>query len=148
MESNKPHSPIYLFLLVLLLTAAILWAIVLLKTSTDAVKQLPAYSAQEAPIVVPDTSLEPQALPIVADTAATIEPEPAERDMRAPYEAGYEDGYIIGLDDGAAHDEFRLYDEDSSFPTQQERDTYKRGYRDGYHKGFADGEAGKHFGIG
>ena len=148
METSKQHTPIYLLLLMLALAAMVLWAIVLLKTKRNAVQPLPATEIAKPAIELPDTVLDMPAQPIMADTTALPQHEEISRDPRAPYEAGYEDGYLIGMDDGAAHEEHAQYDEESSFPTAEERETYKRGYREGYSKGFADGEAGKQFGIG
>ena len=148
MDTPKSNSPRIFILLMLLLTALILWAIVLLKSKSDASSPLVIEEKRDRAIVVPDTSIDLQTLPLVADTTTSIVPEEVSRDTRTPYEAGYEDGYLAGIDDGAAHEDYTQYDEDSSFPTPSERETYSKGYRDGYAKGLADGKHGKQFGIG
>ena len=70
------------------------------------------------------------------------------RDPRNPYEAGSEDGYAAGCDDGAVRTPNATYDESSSFRTATERQNYAKGYAEGYEKGYHDGENNRQFNIG
>lgn len=100
-----------------------------------------------APIAVPDTSTLHTDLPIEPETITVSLPDTLDRDTRPPYEAGYEDGYLNGMDDGAENKRNATYDETSHFPSQGERAGYVQGYRDGYAKGFDDGLNKRQFNI-
>lgn len=65
-----------------------------------------------------------------------------------PYEAGYEDGYAAGCDDGVAGQNGMSYDDENTFRRQDDSREYIRGYKDGYTKGYDDGQEGKQFNIG
>ena len=69
------------------------------------------------------------------------------KDKRNPYEAGYDDGYAAGCDDGAAGTDHASYDETNNFALPAEKQNYVKGYREGYAKGYDDGRQGKQFNI-
>lgn len=100
-------------------------------------------------VAIPDTTIDPTTLPQSADTVVTTQlPDTIlGKDTRNPYEAGYDDGYASGCDDGAAGTNHASYDETSSFSTNAERQNYAKGYREGYAKGYEDGRQGKQFNI-
>ena len=62
-------------------------------------------------------------------------------------EAGYEDGYAAGCDDGANDTPRATYDETNNFVGRKERQDYVRGYREGYAVGLEDGVSEQQFGI-
>lgn len=140
-------------LLFVVVCALVVLGIIYMKKST--VDHAPLPGAEDPatvanhPVAVPDTSVDPTVMPPVADTMANTQlPDTIlGRDKRSPYEAGYEDGYAAGCDDGAAGQEKATYDESSNFATAAERQTYAGGYREGYAKGFDDGKQGKQFNI-
>lgn len=101
-------------------------------------------------IATPDTNLTPE-LQVEERTATPsstrLTPEESDSldtsmDLRSPSDAGYEDGYFAGLEDGIAQRERFSYDESSQFPTSAQRRNYAEGYRRGYHQGFHDGQHG------
>ena len=106
-------------------------------------------SASSHPVAVPDTTVDPGVIPQTSDTVESYElPDTLlGRDKRSPYEAGYEDGYAAGCDDGATGKDHATYDETSNFATSADRHTYTEGYREGYAKGVEDGKQGKQFNI-
>lgn len=92
----------------------------------------------------------------IPDTAATIDDPYMEEalqasrdtmatDTRIPSEAGYEDGYWAGYDDGTAGTEHASYDTTSRFPHAAQRDNYAQQYAKGYDDGFKAGKVGKPF---
>ncbi len=126
--------------------------IVFLKTSTqnNADKNADTTTAdRETKVAVPDTTADTASLPPVADTIAvsSLPDSILGRDKRGAYEAGYEDGYATGCDDGAADAKDAGYDDTSTFSSSADRATYARGYQEGYAKGFEDGREGKQFNI-
>lgn len=64
-------------------------------------------------------------------------------DLRVPSDAGYEDGYYAGLDDGINDDPKGSYDPSSQFPTQGQRNSYADAYKRGYTAGYQDGQNGE-----
>ena len=126
--------------------------IIYMKHSSATQKQLltpGSPDTTERQIAVPDTTVDPGILPQTPDTLVPSQlPDTIlGRDKRNPYEAGYDDGYATGCDDGAANTERANYDDTSTFATQAEKANYARGYREGYTKGFDDGREGKQFNI-
>ena len=115
-----------------------------LKRSTD-VPLTPEHAARRdslSRMAKPDTTFTP-------DEDATIQtapyPEPDDSvsmDLRVPSDAGYQDGYYAGLQDGISGDERASYDESSQFPTPAQRRNYAEAYRRGYLQGFTDGQEG------
>lgn len=102
-----------------------------------------------AHVAIPDTTVDPalHLAPEVDSVAAMPADTLLGKDKRSPFEAGYEDGYAAGCDDGAAHQERATYDETNNFRNPRESSLYVDGYREGYAKGFADGLEGKQFNI-
>ena len=142
---NRRRIGVYLLAAVLVLAA-----IVYMKTSVR--NPLPAGTAvgvpEEAPVAVPDTSTPDGGdLPVVPETVSVALPDTSGHDSRPPYEAGYEDGYLNGMDDGAEHRERATYDESSHFPSAGERAAYIEGYREGYARGYDDGANKRQFNI-
>ncbi len=68
-------------------------------------------------------------------------------DSRPPYEAGNEDGYNNGLDDGHAKKYKLSYDESNAFKKRNDARKYIEGYREGYEKGYKDGVQGNEFNL-
>ena len=100
-------------------------------------------------VAVPDTTIAPEVMPQASDTVQSTQlPDTIlGRDTRSPYEAGYDDGYAAGCDDGAAKADHATYDETNNFATKPEQQNYVRGYREGYAKGYDNGRQGKQFNI-
>ena len=153
MNYNKyPQSPnrwrtvsIVLFCLLVVI------GIIYMKHSSGEQKLLVPSGASDTArqIAVPDTTIAPEAMPQTADTVQPTQlPDTIlGRDARSPYEAGYDDGYAAGCDDGAAKADHATYDETNNFATKPEQQSYVRGYREGYAKGFDNGRQGKQFNI-
>ena len=106
-------------------------------------------SVDTASVARPDTTLDSGVvLPPVNDTVMSPLPDTLlGRDRRNPYEAGYEDGYAAGCDDGANDTPRATYDETNNFVGRKERQDYVRGYREGYAVGLEDGVSEQQFGI-
>lgn len=138
--------------LILLLCILVVLGIIFMKRSSSEQKAMqnsvPPESGNQQ-VAVPDTTADPSALPAAPDTVEHYElPDTLlGKDKRSPYEAGYEDGYTAGCDDGALGEEQATYDESSNFRSETDRQTYAKGYREGYEQGFEDGKAGKQFNI-
>lgn len=100
-------------------------------------------------VAVPDTTIAPEVMPQTSDTVQSTQlPDTIlGRDTRSPYEAGYDDGYAAGCDDGAAKADHATYDETNNFASKPEQQNYVRGYREGYAKGYDNGRQGKQFNI-
>ncbi len=146
-ENNSSHFLGKLLLLLLSLSAIV--GIIFLKRASEQ----PAHSAtapaaaRPLPIAVPDTTLDTPDLAIPVETVAISLPDTIGKDKRPPYEAGYEDGYISGMDDGSQNADRATYDDSSNFPLPAERNDYARGYSEGYARGFKDGREGRQFNI-
>ena len=85
-----------------------------MKRSSSEQKQLLPLGATDTSrtqVAVPDTTVDPGTLPQVPDTVQTSQLSDTilGKDKRNPYEAGYDDGYTAGCDDGAAHTEKANY---------------------------------------
>lgn len=131
-----------LLLLLLLLGAGA--AIVYLKKSSDQPLTPEDLARRDSlrQIDSPDTTLTPD-LPAPAEPAPTdtLTPDTLTTDQRVPSDAGYEDGYFAGLEDGISSQERFSYDETSQFPNPAQRRNYAEAYRRGYAQGYADGQA-------
>ena len=139
-------------LLALLCLAAVVTIILLKIGDTGGTHANKAAAKRTVPVAVPDTTLPSSVKSDSAaygGNAAQLLPDSllVEKDRRPAYEAGYEDGYLAGLDDGAASAPQASYDETSTFPSAAERNRYAEGYREGYAEGFENGKAGKQFNI-
>ena len=147
---NKPKNK-YTFLLIcfgLLCIGAIIWLKLVGDKRTSSGRDIPVAPQDSSnAVVVPDTSIDAGTLSSSTDSFAVAPPDSIGKDRRPPFEAGDEDGYLAGMDDGAAHTPQASYDESNSFKTLDERAAYVRGYREGYAKGFEDGSKGRQFNI-
>lgn len=136
----------------ILLCILIVIGIIYMKRTSNAQKLLnPSISSDTSAqqVAVPDTTVDPGTLPQVTDTAqdAQLPDTLLGKDKRNPYEAGYDDGYAAGCDDGATNADHATYDETNNFAQPTEKQNYVRGYREGYAKGYDDGRQGKQFNI-
>lgn len=99
-----------------------------------------AVDTADRPMAIPDTTVDSST--VVTEPETPINNELPDtiigKDRRIPYEAGYEDGYACGSDDGLLRMYQATYDETNSFTTRQEKEAYVRGYREGYDKGYKD----------
>ena len=147
---HKPTENKAAFIFIVLLALLAIGGIIYLKSLSDSTEDSKAFSAEtngELPIAVPDTGL------LVSDVLETTEtlivamPDTIGKDKRPAYEAGYEDGYFSGMDDGSQNAERASYDDSNSFPSPTEQAAYTKGYSEGYAKGFSDGRDGKQFNI-
>lgn len=150
-NTSAPNNRWKIVSLILFCLLAVV-SIVYMKHSSATQKQLVSPDAPNAPqqqIAVPDTTVDPGILPQTPDTIVPSQlPDTIlGRDKRNPYEAGYDDGYNTGCDDGAANTDHANYDDSSTFASSTEKANYARGYREGYAKGFEDGREGKQFNI-
>lgn len=150
--NNNPESQNRRRMVIILIACLlIVVGIVYMKQSTAEQKPLgsPDAGGDGSPVAVPDTTADPAALPPTADTTVVSQlPDTLlGKDKRDPYEAGYEDGYASGCDDGAAGAERASYDETNSFRSEADRRNYVDGYREGYTKGYEDGRQGRQFNI-
>lgn len=147
---NKPKNK-YTFLLIcfgLLCIGAIIWLKLVGDKRTSSGRDIPVAPQDSSnAVVVPDTSIDAGTLSSSPDSFDVAPPDSIGKDRRQPFEAGDEDGYLAGMDDGAAHTPQASYDESNSFKTIDERAAYVRGYREGYAKGFEDGSKGRQFNI-
>lgn len=147
---NKPKNK-YTFLLIcfgLLCIGAIIWLKLVGDKRTSSGRDIPVAPQDSSnAVVVPDTSIDAGTLSSSPDSFDVAPPDSIGKDRRPPFEAGDEDGYLAGMDDGAAHTPRASYDESNSFKTIDERAAYVRGYREGYAKGFEDGSKGRQFNI-
>ena len=147
---NKPKNK-YTFLLIcfgLLCIGAIIWLKLVGDKRTSSGRDIPiAPQDSSNAVVVPDTSIDAGTLSSSPDSFDVAPPDSIGKDRRPPFEAGDEDGYLAGMDDGAAHTPQASYDESNSVKTIDERAAYVRGYREGYAKGFEDGSKGRQFNI-
>ena len=149
MKNKGPEKkvPALLFLLFSLLAVG---GIVYLKSlsETDAEGSLSAAeNVEKLPIATPYTGSLSSEMQEQAETLMVALPDTIGKDKRPPYEAGYEDGYFSGMDDGFQNAERASYDDSNSFPSPAERTAYTHGYSEGYAKGFEDGRSGKQFNI-
>lgn len=139
-------------IMVILVCLLIVGGIIYMKYITDGQKSLsPSLqrTEQDNEVAIPDTSMEPGILPVTPDSVIpSVLPDTVlGKDTRLPYEAGYEDGYATGCDDGVANHLKASYDESNNFHTASEQKDYIRGYKEGYEEGFKDGKEGKQFNI-
>ena len=89
----------------------------------------------------PDTTTAPAENAPTFDTTTEQSTDTVSVDQRLPSDAGYEDGYFAGLQDGLDDMERASYDDSSKFPTAEQRSNYTDAYKRGYAQGFADGQA-------
>lgn len=137
-------------LLFILLVLGAIVLIIYMKRSTDQ-PLTPEQAARRDSInriATPDTTQAPELdtptreFPLSTDSAALLPTDSLDTsmDLRTPSDAGYEDGYFAGLEDGISGRERFSYDESSQFPTAAQRRNYAQGYQRGYAQGFRDGQ--------
>lgn len=136
------------FIRIVLFTLIILSAIglvIYLKRSTDVpLSPLHGFGRDSSlQLATPDTTIAPDRSSGSFHTAPVVPTDSVTMDLRVPSDAGYEDGYFAGLEDGVNGDERASYDESSQFPNPAQRRNYAEAYRRGYAQGFADGSAGR-----
>lgn len=146
-NNNTKDSSRWKFIALIAICAVILCVIILLKTSSESGKNIPTNIQPKA--VVPDTTIDTLMIPTATDSIASSLPDTLfGQDERNPYEAGYEDGYAAGCDDGVAGQNGMSYDDENTFRRQDDSREYIRGYKDGYTEGYDNGQEGKQFNIG
>ena len=151
MTSSNPQNKGHYFIWLILIAVLAVGIVFLKKTGADDRNlRREKKSVDTASVARPDTTLDSGVvLPPVNDTVMSPLPDTLlGRDRRNPYEAGYEDGYAAGCDDGAVRTPNATYDESSSFRMETERQNYAKGYAEGYEKGYHDGENNRQFNIG
>lgn len=150
MTSSNPQNKGNYFIWLILIAVLAVGIVFLKKTGGDDRNlRREKKSADTASVARPDTTLDSGVvLPPVNDTVMSPLPDTLlGRDRRNPYEAGYEDGYAAGCDDGANDTPRATYDETNNFVGRKERQDYVRGYREGYAVGLEDGVSEQQFGI-
>ena len=150
MTSSNPQNKGHYFIWLILIAVLAVGIVFLKKTGGDDRNlRREKKSVDTASVARPDTTLDSGVvLPPVNDTVMSPLPDTLlGRDRRNPYEAGYEDGYAAGCDDGANDTPQATYDETNNFVGRKERQDYVRGYREGYAVGLEDGVSKQQFGI-
>ena len=134
---------------VVIIVALIVGAIIYMKYASDQQEnnRMEKADSTASSVAIPDVDTVNTDLPTVVETVSVAMPDTVGRDKRPPYEAGYEDGYFSGMDDGAEKKEKASYDPSSAFPTAEARKKYSQGYDEGYAKGFEDGKNGTQFNM-
>ena len=138
-DRNETIIRSVLFIAVVLLAVGI---IVYLKRSTDVPLTPEGMAARDSVqrMASPDTTAPAESAPTLDST--TEQPtDTVSVDQRLPSDAGYEDGYFAGLQDGLDDMERASYDDSSKFPTAEQRSNYTDSYKRGYAQGFTDGQA-------
>lgn len=148
MKEKDKRSKLQVVLLILA-GVAIVGGIIFMKTAADrpVASDADGQQTHTKAVAIPDTSTHATDMQLPSETISVAMPDTIGKDKRPAYEAGYEDGYLSGIDDGSQGAERATYDESNTFPTTAEQSSYVRGYREGYAKGFEDGENGKQFNI-
>lgn len=139
-DRNETIIRSVLFIAVVLLAVGI---IVYLKRSTDVPLTPEGMAARDSVqrMASPDTTTTPAENAPTLDTTTEQSTDTVSVDQRLPSDAGYEDGYFAGLQDGLDDMERASYDDSSKFPTAEQRSNYTDAYKRGYAQGFADGQA-------
>ena len=135
--------------LIILIGIAIIAGIVLLKTLSNRPPVRPTVPSDS--IAIPDLPVTPEDSSTSLSATESLRPvavsDTVGIDPRPPFEAGYEDGYLSGLDDGRVHKEKATYDESSAFRREEDQKAYAAGYREGYAIGYKDGLNGNEFNM-
>ena len=136
-DRNETIIRSVLFIAVVLLAVGI---IVYLKRSTDVPLTPEGMAARDSVqrMASPDTTTAPAENAPTLDTTTEQSTDTVSVDQRLPSDAGYEDGYFAGLQDGLDDMERASYDDSSKFPTAEQRSNYTDGYYHGYIQGFTD----------
>ena len=138
-DRNETIIRSILFIAVVLLAVSI---IIFLKHSSDVPLTPEGFSARDSiqRMATPDTTTAPIEDFTSTDTDSSLPTDTVSMDLRLPSDAGYEDGYFAGLQDGLDDMERASYDDTSKFPTEAQRRNYTDAYKRGYAQGFADGQ--------
>lgn len=151
--NNSPQQKRAILPLIFIIVAgvALVCTIIFLKRGSDR-PLMPdgTFSDSLNRTAIPDTTTDNSA----AENSGTAPMDSMTMDLRVPSDAGYEDGYWAGYDDGASeHGDNGTsyykasYDDTSKFPNAAQRLNYKNQYVKGYEEGFKAGRAGKPFEI-
>ena len=138
-DRNETIIRSILFIAVVLLAVGI---IIFLKRSSDVPLTPEGFAARDSAqrMATPDTTVAPTEDFPSNDTNTAQPTDTVSMDLRLPSDAGYEDGYFAGLQDGLDDMERASYDDTSKFPTEAQRRNYADAYKRGYAQGFADGQ--------
>ena len=138
-DRNETIISNILFIAVVLLAVGI---IIFLKRSSDVPLTPEGFAARDSAqrMATPDTTVAPTEDFSSSDTNTAQPTDTVSMDLRLPSDAGYEDGYFAGLQDGLDDMERASYDDTSKFPTEAQRRNYADAYKRGYAQGFADGQ--------
>lgn len=127
---------------VLLLCFLVVVAVVVLKKASNKPNLPVDYDAEDSVQVstsMPDTTtsdIESEAasdyVPVEYQQADSV----VQKDRRAPSDAGYEDGYNMGVEDAKIHVYKANYDESSEFVSAADQAAYAMAYRKGYDEGY------------
>ena len=139
-DRNETIIRSILFIAVVIIAVAV---IVYLKRSTDVPLTPEGIAARDSVqrMASPDTTSTPAENAPTLDSSTEQASDTVSVDQRLPSDAGYEDGYFAGLQDGLDDMERASYDDSSKFPTAEQRSNYTDAYKRGYAQGFADGQA-------
>lgn len=139
-DRNETIIRSILFIAVVIIAVAV---IVYLKHSTDVPLTPEGIAARDSVqrMASPDTTSTPAENAPTLDSTTEQASDTVSMDQRLPSDAGYEDGYFAGLQDGLDDMERASYDDSSKFPTAEQRSNYTDAYKRGYAQGFADGQA-------
>lgn len=139
-DRNETIIRSILFIAVVIIAVAV---IVYLKRSTDVPLTPEGIAARDSVqrMASPDTTSTPAENAPTLDSTTEQASDTVSVDQRLPSDAGYEDGYFAGLQDGLDDMERASYDDSSKFPTAEQRSNYTDAYKRGYAQGFADGQA-------
>ena len=138
-DRNETIIRSILFIAVVLLAVGI---IIFLKHSSDVPLTPEGFAARDSiqRMATPDTTTAPIEDFTSTDTDLSLPTDTVSMDLRLPSDAGYEDGYFAGLQDGLDDMERASYDDTSKYPTEAQRRNYTDAYKRGYAQGFADGQ--------
>lgn len=127
---------------VLLLCFLVVVAVVALKKASNKPNLPVDYDAEDSMNVsssMPDTTTSDNSSDAVNDYVP-VTPVPSDsvvqKDRRAPSDAGYEDGYNMGVEDAKTHVYKANYDESSEFSSAADQAAYALAYRKGYDEGY------------
>ena len=136
-DRNETIIRSILFIAVVLLAVGI---IIFLKRSSDVPLTPEGFAARDSAqrMATPDTTVAPTEDFPSSDTNTAQPTDTVSMDLRLPSDAGYEDGYFAGLQDGLDDMERASYDDTSKFPTEAQRRNYAQGFADGQNQGEED----------
>ena len=130
-DRNETIIRSILFIAVVLLAVGI---IIFLKHSSDVPLTPEGFAARDSiqRMATPDTTTAPIEDFTSTDTDSSLPTDTVSMDLRLPSDAGYEDGYFAGLQDGLDDMERASYDDTSKVPTEAQRRNYNEAAKGGY----------------